>query len=95
MIDIPAVIVPMVTEYVEMRRKCTCGKCAKGEFPKEVSGTVSNILKRMRKKAQLLYERIRQIVENSTVVGADESNCCTSLSGLLVATWVNLPFLIS
>ncbi|MFR9592883.1 MAG: IS66 family transposase [Rikenellaceae bacterium] len=114
MIDIPAVIVPMVKEYVEMRRRCTCGKCVKGEFPKEVSGTVcfgrnidatvaylstlqnvpfarlthlmevlfgvnmsqgsiSNILKRMRKKAQLPYEMIRKSVEQSKVVGADES----------------------
>ncbi|MFR9543363.1 MAG: IS66 family transposase [Rikenellaceae bacterium] len=114
MIDIPAVVVPMVKEYVEMRRKCTCGKCVKGEFPKEVSGTVcfgrnidatvaylstlqnvpfarlthlmevlfgvkmsqgsiSNILKRMRKRAQLPYEMIRKNVERSSVVGADES----------------------
>ncbi|MFR9668118.1 MAG: IS66 family transposase [Rikenellaceae bacterium] len=114
MIDIPAVIVPMVKEYVEMRRKCTCGKCVKGEFPKEVSGTVcfgrnidatvaylstlqnvpfarlthlmevlfgvkmsqgsiSNILKRMRKKAQLPYEMIRKAIEQSSIVGADES----------------------
>ncbi|MFR9647279.1 MAG: IS66 family transposase, partial [Rikenellaceae bacterium] len=113
-VDIPAVVVPMVKEYVEMRRKCTCGKCVKGEFPKEVSGTVcfglnidatvaylstlqnvpfarlthlmevlfgvkmsqgsiSNILKRMRRKAQLPYEIIRKTVEQSKVVGADES----------------------
>ena len=113
-VDIPAVVVPMVKEYVEMRRKCTCGKCVKGEFPKEVSGTVcfgrnidatvaylstlqnvpfarlthlmevlfgvkmsqgsiSNILKRMRKKAQFPYEMIRKTVEQSKVVGADES----------------------
>ena len=113
-VDIPAVVVPMVKEYVEMRRRCTCGKCAKGEFPTEVSGTVcfgrnidatvaylstlqnvpfarlthlmevlfgvkmsqgsiSNILKRMRKKAQLPYEMIRKAIEQSKVVGADES----------------------
>ncbi|MFR9592870.1 MAG: IS66 family transposase [Rikenellaceae bacterium] len=113
-VDIPAVVVPMVKEYVEMRRRCTCGKCVKGEFPKEVSGTVcfgrnidatvaylstlqnvpfarlthlmevlfgvkmsqgsiSNILKRMRKRAQLPYEMIRKSVEQSKVVGADES----------------------
>ncbi|MFR9592705.1 MAG: IS66 family transposase [Rikenellaceae bacterium] len=113
-VDIPAVVVPIVKEYVEMRRRCTCGKCVKGEFPKEVSGTVcfgrnvdatvaylstlqnvpfarlthlmdvlfgvkmsqgsiSNILKRMRKKAQLPYEMIRKSVEQSSVVGADES----------------------
>ena len=113
-VDIPAVVVPMVREYVEMRRKCTCGKCVKGEFPKEVSGTVcfgrnidatvaylstlqnvpfarlthlmevlfgvkmsqgsiSNILKRMRKRAQLPYEMIRKTIEQSSVVGADES----------------------
>ena len=114
MIDIPAVVVPMVKEYVEMRRRCTCGNCAKGEFPREVSGTVcygpqidatvaylstlqnvpfgrlthlmeslfgvkmsgatvSNILKRMRKRAQMPYEKIGHIVESSKVVGADES----------------------
>ncbi|MFI3293881.1 MAG: IS66 family transposase [Rikenellaceae bacterium] len=114
MIYIPAVVVPMVKEYVEMRRRCTCGKCVKGEFPKEVSGTVcfgrnidatvaylstlqnvpfarlthlmevlfgvkmsqgsiSNILKRMRKRAQLPYEMIRKSVEQSKVIGADES----------------------
>ncbi|MFR9668092.1 MAG: IS66 family transposase [Rikenellaceae bacterium] len=113
-VDIPAVVVPMVKEYIEMRRKCSCGKCVKGEFPKEVSGTVcfgrnidatvaylstlqnipfarlthlmevlfgvkmsqgsiSNILKRMRKKAQLPLEMIRRSVEQSAVVGADES----------------------
>ena len=97
-----------------MSRRCSCGKCVKGEFPKEVSGTVcfspridatvaylstlqtipfkrlthlmeslygvrmsassaSNILVRMRKRAQLPYEHIRQVVEHSGVVGADES----------------------
>ncbi|MFI3306915.1 MAG: IS66 family transposase [Rikenellaceae bacterium] len=113
-VDIPSVVVPMVKEFVEMRRRCTCGKCAKGEFPKEASGTVcyghnieatvaylstlqsvpfarlthlmevlfgvkmsqgsvSNILKRMRKKAQLPYEMIRKAIEHAAVVGADES----------------------
>ena len=97
-----------------MRRRCSCGKCVKGEFPKEVSGTVcfgrnidatvaylstlqnipfarlthlmevlfgvkmsqgsiSNILKRMRKKAQTPLEMIRKVIEQSSVVGADES----------------------
>ncbi len=113
-IDIPAVVVPIVKEYVVMRRKCTCGKCAKGEFPKEVNGTVcfghninatvaylstlqnvpfarlthlmeflfgvkmsqgsiSKILKRMHKKAQLPLKIIRKTIEKSAVVGADES----------------------
>ena len=114
MVDIPAIVVPLIKEYVQMQRRCTCGKCAKGEFPKEVSGTVcfspridatvaylsaqqtipfkrlthlmdslfgvkmsagtvSNILKRMRKRAEQPYEQIRQLVEGSAVVGADES----------------------
>ncbi len=113
-VDIPAIVVPLVKEYVQMRRKCTCGKCAKGEFPNEVSGTVcfgrnidatvaylstlqnvpfkrlthlmeflfgvkmsqgsiSNILKRMREKADVPYEIIRKTIEQSAVVGADES----------------------
>ena len=114
MVDIPAIVVPLIKEYVQMQRKCTCGKCVKGEFPKEVSGrvcfspridatvsylsaqqtipfarlthmmrslfgvtmsggTISNILKRMRKRAQHSYEQIRKVVEQSAVVGADES----------------------
>ncbi|MFR9529509.1 MAG: transposase, partial [Rikenellaceae bacterium] len=36
-------------------------------------GSISNILKRMRKRAQLPYEMIRKSVEQSKVVGADES----------------------
>lgn len=37
------------------------------------AGSASNILVRMRKRAQLPYEQIRQAVECSSVVGADES----------------------
>ena len=113
-IDLPAEIIPCVTEYIQMKRTCTCGHCAKGEFPKEVigtvcygpiiestvaylstlqtipfkrlselmenlfgvsmsQGTISNILNRMRKRAQESYEKIRHSVEQSSVVGADET----------------------
>ncbi len=37
-------------------------------------GTIAKILNRMRKKAQLPYEKIRHVVEQSTVVGCDETS---------------------
>lgn len=114
MIDLPAIIVPLIKEYVQMKATCKCGHCVKGEFPKEVNGTVcygpiiqstvsylstlqdipfkrlsdlmdnlfgvpmsqgtiSNILTRMRKKAQMTYEKIRCEVEHAPVVGGDET----------------------
>ena len=114
MIDLPAIIVPYIKEFIQQQVTCKCGHNVKGEFPKEVTGTVcygpiveatisylnslqdipfkrltdlmhnlfglsmsqgtiSNILTRMRKKAQFSYEKIRQEVEKGPVVGADES----------------------
>ena len=49
-------------------------------------GTVSNILNRMRKQSQPGYEAIRQKVEKSPVVGADETGC--HINGELHWMWV-------
>lgn len=114
-IDIPSVIVPIVKEFIQMKKICKCGHCSKGEFPQEAKstvcygpiveatvaymstyqtipfkrlsdlmknlfsismsqGTISNILGRMRKNAQYGYEKIRCSVEQSPVVGADETS---------------------
>lgn len=114
MIDLPAIIVPLIKQYVQMKATCKCGHCVKGEFPQEVNGTVcygpiiqatvsylstlqdipfkrlsdlmdnlfgvpmspgtiANILTRMRKKAQMPYEKIRHEVEHASVVGGDET----------------------
>jgi transposase len=48
-------------------------------------GTVSNILKRMRKQSQSGYEAIRQAVKKSRVVGADETG--EHLNGSLHWMW--------
>jgi transposase len=49
-------------------------------------GTVSNILKRMRKLSQPDYEAIRQTIEKSSIVGADETGC--QINGKLHWMWV-------
>ena len=48
-------------------------------------GTISNILNRMRKKAEPAYEVIHQMIENSAVVGADETGC--KVNGELQWMW--------
>jgi len=48
-------------------------------------GTVSNILNRMRKQSQPGYEAIRQTVEKSSVIGADETG--EQLNGSLHWMW--------
>lgn len=125
-IDIPSVIVPIVKEFIQIKKICKCGHCSKGEFPQEAKGTVcygpiveatvaymstyqtipfkrlselmenlfgismsqgtiSNILGRMRKNAQYGYEKIRCSVEQSPVVGADETGII--INGKLCWLW--------
>lgn len=112
--DLPLPIAPVVTEYLRMEGTCRCGRCCKGEFPKEAvasvsyganvhalvgymstlqsipfkrmvdilnnvfglqmsQGTVSNILQRMRKKAEAQMASIREGISRAEVVGADET----------------------
>jgi transposase len=49
-------------------------------------GTISNILNRMRKQSRSGYEAIRQVIEKSPVVGADETG--EQLNGSLHWMWV-------
>lgn len=116
MVDIPLPVKPIITDYVSVSKRCTCGHCTTSEFPSYVTsgvsygpkiqglaaylsccqhipfkrlretlenfygiqlseGTISNILNRMRKKAAPAYQAIRDKIEKSAVVGADETGC--------------------
>jgi hypothetical protein len=48
-------------------------------------GSVSNILKRMRKQSQAGYEAIKKLIANSPVVGADETG--ENVNGKLQWMW--------
>lgn len=125
-IDIPLPIFPVVANHVRIEKKCSCGKCNRGDFPAEVKsgvsygpnlhavvtylsvvqhipfkrlantikdfygieisqGTISNMLNRMRKQSGEAYQYIRQKIEKSKVVGADETG--EQLNGELHWMW--------
>lgn len=48
-------------------------------------GTISNILNRMRRKAEPAYQAVRKQIESSPVVGADETGC--KVDGTLQWMW--------
>ena len=58
-VDIPAYVVPLIKEYIQKVGVCKCGHHVKGEFPKEVTGTVcfgKNI------KATVAYLSVQQCI---------------------------------
>lgn len=50
------------------------------------TGTIHNILKRMRLRSEKAYEKIRQLLGSSPVVGADETG--TAINGRIYWSWV-------
>ena len=125
-VDIPLPVKPIITNYVSLSKRCTCGHCTAPEFPRHVTngvsygsnvqalvaylsccqhipfkrlgqvlnnfygiqlgeGTISNILNRMRKKAEPAYQAIRHKIEKSPVVGADETG--SKVNGELQWMW--------
>lgn len=127
LVDMPALVLPVITDYIQMVGTCECGHKLVGEFPDEVKapvcygpnimatvaflstvhsipfkrlaeimenlfgvhmsqGTISNILKDMRKKARVGCEAIRRKVEVDEVVGADETG--VNVNGKIMWMWV-------
>lgn len=127
LVDMPALVLPVITDYVQMAGTCECGQELIGEFPDVAKapvcygpnveatvaflstvhsipfkrltevmeyffgihmsqGTVSNILRDMRKKAKIGCEAIRRKIELDEVVGADETG--VTVNGETMWMWV-------